>query len=152
MTEADDNLFSGIATEGRRLRNDLGEMLAARAALAQLELAESARQTARCGVVLTVAVVLLVSAVPMTVATLALACAACFAQPPIAWLAASALLLVLVAALIAWLALRNFRRDFIGLRDTLAELREDLVWFREWNGQAAAAASASAEASSGQPT
>lgn len=139
MTEPSDNLFSGVAAEASRLRNDLSKMLAARAALVRLELAESARQTARCAVVLALALVLLVSAVPVAVATLALACATYFGQSPIGWLAASALVLVVVAAFIAWLALRAFRRDFTGLRDSLAELEEDRVWLREWLGQAAAA-------------
>lgn len=136
MSEPSDSLFSGIAAQFGRLRQDLGEMLAARFELAQLEATEVVRQTARCGIVLVASAILLLSCLPIAVATLALAGATYFEQSPIAWLAGSVLLLVGIAALIGWLAVRNYRRNFTGLRDTLAELREDLVWLREWSGQA----------------
>jgi len=151
MTESGEKLFSGIAAAGSRLRNDVGEMFAARAALAKLELTESVRQTARCGIVLAVALVLLLSAVPVAVATLALAGATYFEQSPLAWLAVSAVLLVIVSAFIAWLAIRAFRRDFTGLRDTLAELREDLVWLHEWSGQADSAGASAPDSADNQP-
>ena len=136
MSESRDGLFSGIAAQVGRLRQDLGEMLAARLELAQLEAMEASRQTARCGIVLAVALLLLLSSLPVAVVTVALAVATYFEQSTIAWLAGSAVLLVAIAALISWLAVRNYRRNFTGLRDTLAELREDLVWLREWSGQA----------------
>src|SRR5690606_31944697 len=100
---------------------------------------ESVRQTARCGILLAVALVLLLSAVPVGVATLALAGATYFGHSPIVWLAASALLLIVAAAFITWWTIRAFRHDFVGLRDTLAELREDLVWLQEWSGQTGSA-------------
>lgn len=136
MSESSDSLFSGLAAQFGRLRQDLGAMLAARLELAQLEATAAARQTARCGIVLAVSAMLLLSSLPLAVATLALAGATYFKQSPILWLAGSTLLLVATAALIGWLAVRNYRRNFTGLRDTLAELREDLVWLREWSGQA----------------
>jgi uncharacterized membrane protein YqjE len=151
MTDSGDNLFSGIAAAGSRLRYDVGEMLTARAALAKTELTESARQTARCGITLTVALVLLLSAVPVAVTTLALAGATYFEQSPLVWLAASAVLLAVVSALIAWWTIRSFRRDFTGLRDTLAELREDLVWLQEWSGQADPAAASAPDVADDQP-
>ena len=43
--------------------------------------------------------------------------------------------LLVAAALVAWLAWRRFRRRFVGLEETLEELREDLVWLQEWGGQ-----------------
>ncbi|MFH1923799.1 MAG: phage holin family protein, partial [Planctomycetota bacterium] len=45
------------------------------------------------------------------------------------------LVLVVGAILAGWLAWRRFRREFVGLEETLEELREDLVWLREWAGK-----------------
>jgi hypothetical protein len=33
------------------------------------------------------------------------------------------------------LAWRRFRRNFIGLRETLEELREDVLWLKEKSGE-----------------
>jgi len=42
---------------------------------------------------------------------------------------------LLVAGLVVgWAAWRRFRRQRVMLRETLEELREDLVWLEEWLG------------------
>ncbi|MBX3413159.1 MAG: phage holin family protein [Pirellulales bacterium] len=149
MSQPSDSLFSGVAAQADRLRHDFSEMLAARLELARLEATAAARQTARCAVALAVATLLLVSILPIAVATLALAGANYFAQSPIAWLAGSVPILGALAAFIAWLSLRHYRRHFTGMRDTLAELREDLVWLQEWSGQADRADAAAPDADAG---
>ena len=41
-------------------------------------------------------------------------------------------MLLLLAPLVGWLAWRRFRRRFLGLEQTIEELREDAAWLREW--------------------
>ena len=43
--------------------------------------------------------------------------------------------LLLLSGLGSYLAWRRFRRKFIGLRETLEELREDTTWLHEWSGK-----------------
>jgi hypothetical protein len=51
------------------------------------------------------------------------------------WLAIFASALLLGGILGASLAYRHFRRNLIGLEETLEELREDLLWLQEWTGR-----------------
>ncbi|MGA2033909.1 MAG: hypothetical protein ABSG68_16805 [Thermoguttaceae bacterium] len=50
------------------------------------------------------------------------------------WLLILGLLLLLGAGSLAGLAWLSFRRKFVGLRQSLEELREDAVWLHEWIG------------------
>ena len=51
------------------------------------------------------------------------------------WLLIFAAGLVIAAALIGWLSWRRFSRRFVGLEQTLEELREDALWLQEWFGR-----------------
>jgi hypothetical protein len=44
-------------------------------------------------------------------------------------------ILLSIGAIVAYFAWRRFRRRFIGLQETLEELREDRVWIDEWLGK-----------------
>lgn len=49
------------------------------------------------------------------------------------WVTLSAGCLMLGGGLLAaWLSWRRFRGEFLGLRESLDECREDLIWLREW--------------------
>jgi len=49
------------------------------------------------------------------------------------WVTLSAGCLMLAGGvLVAWWSWRRFRGEFLGLRESLEECREDLVWLREW--------------------
>jgi len=148
MSDADQTLFSGVAGQCGRLREDVTELLTAQAELARIELAEAADLSKRSAVWLLVAVLLLVSALPVTVVTAALAGAAYFEQSPLVWLAAGAAVLVVFALTIAWLTVRRFLRDFSRFAESLAELREDWTWLREWLGQSDDEAAVAADANS----
>jgi uncharacterized membrane protein YqjE len=54
---------------------------------------------------------------------------------PAAWLSFFGAVLVLPGTVAIVLSVRRLRAEFCGLRNTLAELREDLVWLREWANQ-----------------
>ena len=51
------------------------------------------------------------------------------------WLCFFGAVLVLPGIVAIVLSVRRLRAEFCGLRNTLAELREDLVWIREWASQ-----------------
>ena len=51
------------------------------------------------------------------------------------WLAIFGFGLLIFAAAGGYLAWRRFRRRFVGLEQTIEELREDLVWLGEWTGR-----------------
>jgi uncharacterized membrane protein YqjE len=54
-------------------------------------------------------------------------------EPSFPWVALSAGCLMLAGGLLAaWLSWRRFRGEFLGLRESLDECREDLIWLREW--------------------
>ena len=54
-------------------------------------------------------------------------------EPSFPWVTLSAGCLMLVGGLLAaWLSWRRFQGEFLGLRESLDECREDLVWLREW--------------------
>ena len=49
------------------------------------------------------------------------------------WVTLSAGCLMLLGGLLAaWFGWRRFRGEFLGLRESIDECREDLIWLREW--------------------
>jgi hypothetical protein len=53
-------------------------------------------------------------------------------ESPALWMLLLGGFSLLLGAGIGWAAYQRFRSDFSGLRNTLAELQEDIVWLREW--------------------
>ena len=51
------------------------------------------------------------------------------------WAVGVGAVLVLLGLAICGIAWTRFKRDFTGLRDSIAELKEDLLWLREWTEQ-----------------
>ena len=73
-------------------------------------------------------------ALPLALACLADALDGCGGIARGVWLlvfAAGLLAAALAGSLLAW---RRFRHRFVGLEETLEELREDLLWLREKQG------------------
>ena len=87
-------------------------------------------------------VILAVVAAVMALAGLSVVLVGIVHLLPEAWHAGALLTLGLVlllgAVVLAWWARGRFWRSFVGLEETLEEFREDLVWFREWTGEASA--------------
>ena len=74
---------------------------------------------------------MVLTSLPLVFVCLADVLDGCLHIPRYGWLLIfiAALLLAAVAgSLLAW---RRFRRRFVGLQETLEELREDLLWLRE---------------------
>ena len=56
--------------------------------------------------------------------------------PRTGWLLLFGVVLFFGAALVVWFARKRFRQQFVGLEQTVEELREDAEWFQEWVGRA----------------
>jgi uncharacterized membrane protein YqjE len=124
-------LLADFRDELAALGGELREMAAARWELVWLEL-EADRQTLR-GLVLTwlIALLMALTALPVLIVCLAEMLNGWMNVPRSVWLLGFGLGLMAFALLGGYLAWRRFRRRMVGLRETLEELREDLVWLRE---------------------
>ena len=136
MGDPERPLLADLKEEVTRAGSELGEMARLRWQLARLELQESIAQVKRLAIVLAVAAVMALTALPVLVVWLAetLAIHAGY-FPAHGWMLVLALALLLIAGSGGFLAWRRFRRQFTGLEETIEELREDLVWLRDWVGQ-----------------
>lgn len=132
MTERKRPLLSGLRDELGSLAADVAESLKLRLELAQLELADDYRSGKRLSIVLLVALVLLLTSLPLFVASLADVLDGFGQISRAGWLLIFAAVLVLLAASGAFFAWRCFRRNLVAFQETIEELREDLLWLREW--------------------
>ncbi|MBX7165591.1 MAG: phage holin family protein [Pirellulales bacterium] len=128
---SDPPLGSGLAAAGEGLRADLLALLTARGKLLRLELQAAAAVLRRAAVASTVGGVLAIVGLAG-----ALVAAAPWLEQQLALPAGSVLPILSIVLLAAGLTIltqasRRFRRDFAGLRDTLAETQEDVLWLRE---------------------
>jgi hypothetical protein len=117
------------------LAADLQEMARLRWQLAQLELAASARQIRWLVIGLLIAGVVVLSSLPLLIVAAADALAGTAGISFAGWLLILALGLLVGGIAGGWLVWRCFRRRFVGLEQTLEELREDAVWLQEWVGR-----------------
>ncbi len=113
------------------LGDELREACAARWELARLEINSDLRLLVRLAMVWSIAAVALLTALPLAAAALAEALAGCGGIGHGGWLlifAAAGLILALGCGFCGW---RRFRRKFVGLRETIEELHEDIAWLKE---------------------
>jgi hypothetical protein len=124
-------LLTDIRAEVRAMGAELREMAAARWELARLELQADLLSTRRLAVAWLAAGVMALTALPLVATCLADALDGCGDITRGGWLLIFAGGLLMAAIGGGYLAWRRFRRRFVGLQETLEELREDLVWFQE---------------------
>ncbi len=133
-----DSLFSPLVRQLEGFSNEAQAMLRARAELLGLEL-QAARSTATWVIVAVLVGLLgLVVSIPVLVVVLSQQIARWFEFDALVvlWIATGIMLLASVGLiLLAW---RRYRRDFHGLDDSIAELREDMLWMQEWVGKKSA--------------
>jgi hypothetical protein len=127
-------LLADVREELGALGGELREMVSARWELARLEIKSDLHSTKRLAVAWLVTAVMLLSALPLAAAALADALDGWRNVPRAGWLLIFAAGLLILAGLGGYLAWRRFRRNFIGLRETLEELREDILWLKEKGG------------------
>lgn len=124
-------LLADIRAEFGALGGELREMAAARWELARLELQSDLLAAKRLAVAWLMAAVMALTALPLAAVSLAETLDGCFDITRGGWLSLFAGVLLFLALAGGYLAWRRFRRRFVGLQETLEELREDLLWLRE---------------------
>lgn len=132
MSQSDGPLLANLTRELRHLTGELREMLHLRWRLFRLEAVADLKNARRLIAVTAVAGVMALSSLPLVAAALADLLAGVWHIARWGWLLIFAGSLLLGAVLAAYLAWRRFRRRFVGLQETLEELREDRVWIEEW--------------------
>lgn len=140
-------MLAELRAELRRLGGDVQTMIELRLQLASLELHVAIGQIKRLTTALAIAAAMGLTALPLVAVYMAEALDGRLGIARSTWLLLFAAGLLLLAGLVGWLAWRTFRRRFVGLEETLEELREDLLWFREWTSPAAEAVAAQQVAS-----
>ena len=135
MADPDRPLLADLKEEVSNIGEDLSRMLQLRWQLAHIELRTAARSVGRLALVQATATIMALVAVSVLTVWGADALDEHFPLAWVSWLAAIGLGLLAGAVLLGWLAWRYFRRRFVGLEESVDELREDLVWLREWLGR-----------------
>jgi hypothetical protein len=128
---ADKPLLSDLRAGLRALGAELRESAAARWELARLELAADLRSARRLAICWLAAGAVSLAVLPLLAVALADLLDGCGQISRGGWLLMLAGGLLVPAGAGGWLAWRRFRRRFLGLRETLEELREDVVWLQE---------------------
>ena len=130
----DDGPFSRIGEDVDGLLEDAREFADARYQLAQLEVQQSVGAIKRVVIGSAAAGVMALVALPTMLVLLAELLATWTTWEPEIWLAILGCGLLVSAAAVFVMSRRRFQREFVGLQDTLAELKEDVVWLRELAG------------------
>ena len=127
-------LLADVRQELGSLGAELREMAAARVELAQLEIASDLLSAKRLAVAWLLATGMALTSLPRVAVWMAEGLSELTPIPRGGWLLGFAGCLFLAAGIGGYLAWRRFRRNFLGLRETLEELREDILWLKEKSG------------------
>jgi len=133
VTEPERPVLDQLKEEVAGLGAELRQMAALRWQLARLELDADLRQLRRLAISLAAAAGLAMGAFALVSVAAAELLQAWLGGSRAVWLAALAAGLCVGAGFTGWAAWQTFRRRFLGLRETLEELREDAVWIGEWS-------------------
>ena len=134
----------------RRLLADCRRLVEARWRLASLELRVAVRQLSRLGMVWAVGLATSLVAATLGFVALADVLEQLSGTSRVVWLALMSAGLALLAAAASWFAWLRFRRQFVGLEESLEELHEDIAWLREWTAYDDGDPSASAPPTQGE--
>jgi hypothetical protein len=124
-------LLADVREELGALAVELREMAEARWELARLEIEADVRSAKRLAVAWIAAAILTLTSLPLALVGLAETLAGRAGISRAGWLFIFAAVLLLGANFGGYLAWRRFRRNFLGLKETIEELREDAVWLKE---------------------
>jgi hypothetical protein len=131
---ADRPLLTDIRKELGALTGELRAMAAARWELARLELETDWTSIKRLAIVWLLAAVMGLTALPLILVGWAEMLDGYGHLARADWIRIFAGLLMLFAFSSGYFAWRCFRRRFVGLQETLEELREDIAWLKEKGG------------------
>jgi hypothetical protein len=135
MSLSDRPLLADLQEELRSLSQEIREMLRLRWELFRLEAIADLKNARRLLIIGTLAGVLILTSLPLFAVALADYLAGIWQIARWGWLLIFAGSFLAVAVSAAFLAWRRFRRRFLGLQETLEELREDRVWIEDWLGK-----------------
>ncbi len=135
MSETSPPRFTALGADAGRLFPQLAEMLSARRELAELEVRTDVASAKRLAVGGAIGAVLALCGLPLLLVAAAETLAVQFGHDHLGWLLGLGIAAIVIGLLIVWRAWRRFRTSFIGLEQSLAELKEDLAWLREWAGK-----------------
>ena len=132
MPKRERPLLADLADELGSLGAELRESAVLRWQLALLELKADFHSAKQLAVALAISGVAALSSLPVLVVWGAEQLDQCLGVARAGWLLILGLGLFFSALATGLLAWRRFRRRFVGLEETLEELREDAVWLDEW--------------------
>lgn len=130
--ESERPLLEDFGRQVAGLATDVQELLAMRWHLARLEIESDVGAAKRLAATAGIAAVTGLTGLPLAACCAAELLDGWWGVSRVGWLALLGSGLIAVALLVGWTGWRRFRRDVLGLRETLAELREDLLWMQEW--------------------
>lgn len=126
-----DSLFADLSAELSGATNELRAFASAQWRLLQSELTAARDQIRALAIAAATSVCAAMVSLPLLIVAVVDALDGQFGWPRWAWLLASGVSLLVGATTVGWLAWRRMRRDFIGLAESMEELREDVIWFQE---------------------
>ena len=135
MTERRRPMLADLKDEIGSLGADLKELGRLRWELANVELREAAGTVKRLAICLLVVGVMAVGALPILVVALAQSLDKRLGISSTGWLLIFGFGLLIGGAAVGYFAWRRFRRRFAGMEQTIEELREDLVWLKQWSAR-----------------
>ena len=128
----DGSIFAPLRERLDLLGKHARESIALRWELARLELDCDLRTVRRFVVVLVLCLLGILTALPLLVFSLVFLLDGVGGIGMSGWSAIVGGSLFVSCLLVAWLAWRRCRAKFVGLEETLEELREDAEWLGEW--------------------
>jgi len=132
MSEPARSPIADLKDEIGSLAGDLRELASLRWQLARHEVRAAAGLAKRLAIVLAVAAVAALTALPLLCVAAAGWLEGVTDVSSTGWLLILGAGLLLGGVVVGALAWRRFRRRFLGMQESLEELREDLVWLKEW--------------------
>jgi uncharacterized membrane protein YqjE len=131
MSSPDRTMLADLKAELRGLTADVSEMLQSHWELARLEIQSDIAHLKRLAFVWGAAAVMALTSLPLLATCVAEALDGRLGVARRGWLLIFGLSLLCTAVIGGYGAWFWFRRRFVGLKQTLDELREDLVWMKE---------------------
>ena len=135
MNDTSVNASAGGRTTARQIAGELARAIQLRRDLADLEISHDRALLKRFLLVGGLSVAIVLSGVPLLLTAIALGLSQVTEVGLAGWLIFFGAVLVVPGTVALVLAIRKLRSEFCGLQNTRAELREDLVWVREWADQ-----------------
>ena len=135
MNDTSRHTSVGWGATARQIAGELAQAIQLRRDLADLEIRHDRALLKRFLLVGGIAAAMVLSGVPLLLTAAALGLSQVTDLGVADWLVFFGVVLVVPGTVALVLGIRKLRCEFCGLQSTLAELREDSAWVREWANQ-----------------